>query len=366
MCSNDSKPECPFGCTLTRRVKAQKTQHRRKNDFTTGIMVVFHAKNSDWNKRNRNHRSRRSVHWRVFERTRRRPSRVIWSRSVRLSIGEHTWLTDRRCPTPINSNWTSDRRLNRSLYVRWETRTRSSIRRWFFTIVSNRISFSIIEKNSSIYSSPLFHALKPIQETPLDPFGTRQRTRSTRFYRFSCAHIAQSSLLQLRIPMLNTTSEMINDCLLRPRRTIVMFLEWSSRRRRSHRNRCVQWKSIVLFALVDLACRLPSVAFSCVTKISWRCQPKQSNNVERWLSIWSIRSETLFGPITNVFIVPILSYAIDPSGCTNRTTAKPPKPFAIGWATFVMIIPYCRMSHEWHCVSLDRWKSSPFRNRPRS
>ena len=58
---------------------------------------------------------------------------------------------------------------------------------------------------------PLLYALKPIQETQLDQLGTRQRTRATRFHRFSSSHLAQSSVLHLRIPLLNTSSKMIND-----------------------------------------------------------------------------------------------------------------------------------------------------------
>ena len=58
---------------------------------------------------------------------------------------------------------------------------------------------------------PLLHALKPIEEIQLDELGTRQRTRSTRFHRFDGKHVAQSSVLHVRIPLLNTTTKMIND-----------------------------------------------------------------------------------------------------------------------------------------------------------
>ena len=78
------------------------------------------------------------------------------------------------------------------------------------------------------------------------------------------------------------------------------------------------------------------------------------------------RSETLLTPITNIFMVPIHSYTIDPSGSTNRTTATTPKPFVTGWTTFVTSIPCRRTSNEWPCVSPDRSKHSPFRNRLRS
>lgn len=58
---------------------------------------------------------------------------------------------------------------------------------------------------------PLLYVIKPIQEIELDDLGTRKRTRSTRFHRFDTKHIAQSSVLHVRIPFLNTSSKMIND-----------------------------------------------------------------------------------------------------------------------------------------------------------
>ena len=62
---------------------------------------------------------------------------------------------------------------------------------------------------------PLLYALKPIQEVELDELGTRTRTRSTRFHRFETQHLAQSSVLHVRIPLLNTSSKMINDLAAR-------------------------------------------------------------------------------------------------------------------------------------------------------
>ncbi|CAF1239013.1 unnamed protein product [Adineta steineri] len=58
---------------------------------------------------------------------------------------------------------------------------------------------------------PLLYVLKPIQEIELDDLGTRKRTRATRFHRFDTKHIAQSSVMHVRIPLLNTSSKMIND-----------------------------------------------------------------------------------------------------------------------------------------------------------
>ena len=58
---------------------------------------------------------------------------------------------------------------------------------------------------------PLLYALKPIQEIELDELGTRERTRATRFHRFESKHLAHSSVIHLRIPLLNTSSKMIND-----------------------------------------------------------------------------------------------------------------------------------------------------------
>jgi RNA-dependent RNA polymerase len=58
---------------------------------------------------------------------------------------------------------------------------------------------------------PLLYAIKPIQEIELDDLGTRKRTRATRFHRFDTKHIAESSVLHVRIPLLNTSSKMIND-----------------------------------------------------------------------------------------------------------------------------------------------------------
>jgi hypothetical protein len=58
---------------------------------------------------------------------------------------------------------------------------------------------------------PLLYAIKPIQEIELDELGTRKRTRATRFHRFDAKHIAESSVLHVRIPLINTSSKMIND-----------------------------------------------------------------------------------------------------------------------------------------------------------
>ncbi|CAF0897911.1 unnamed protein product [Rotaria sordida] len=58
---------------------------------------------------------------------------------------------------------------------------------------------------------PLLYTIKPIQEIELDDLGTRKRTRATRFHRFDTKHIAQSSVIHVRIPLLNTSSKMIND-----------------------------------------------------------------------------------------------------------------------------------------------------------
>jgi hypothetical protein len=58
---------------------------------------------------------------------------------------------------------------------------------------------------------PLLHSIKPMKEIELDELGTRQRTRSTRFHRFHREHIAQASVVHLRVPLLNTASKMIND-----------------------------------------------------------------------------------------------------------------------------------------------------------
>jgi len=58
---------------------------------------------------------------------------------------------------------------------------------------------------------PLLYAIKPIQEIEYDNLGTRKRIRATRFHRFDSKHIAQSSVLHVRIPLLNTSSKMIND-----------------------------------------------------------------------------------------------------------------------------------------------------------
>lgn len=58
---------------------------------------------------------------------------------------------------------------------------------------------------------PLLYALKPLQEVELDDLNTRKRTRATRFHRFDSQHIAQSSVMHVRIPFLNTSSKMIND-----------------------------------------------------------------------------------------------------------------------------------------------------------
>ena len=58
---------------------------------------------------------------------------------------------------------------------------------------------------------PLLYALKPIQEIELDDLGTRKRIRTTRFHRFDTKHVAQSSVIHVRIPLLNTSSKMIND-----------------------------------------------------------------------------------------------------------------------------------------------------------
>jgi hypothetical protein len=58
---------------------------------------------------------------------------------------------------------------------------------------------------------PLLYAIKPMQEMELDDLGTTKRTRATRFHRFDGKHIAQSSVIHVRIPLLNTSSKMIND-----------------------------------------------------------------------------------------------------------------------------------------------------------
>jgi hypothetical protein len=92
-------------------------------------------------------------------------------------------------------------------------------------LLYNKILYSILIPHDNIESYlivnhqddfidlfiPLLYAIKPIQETELDDLGTRKRTRATRFHRFDSKHIAQSSVLHVRIPLLNTSSKMIND-----------------------------------------------------------------------------------------------------------------------------------------------------------
>ena len=92
-------------------------------------------------------------------------------------------------------------------------------------LLYNKILYSILIPHDSIDSYlivnhqddfidlfiPLLYAIKPIQETELDELGTRKRTRSTRFHRFDSKHIAESSVLHVQIPLLNTSSKMIND-----------------------------------------------------------------------------------------------------------------------------------------------------------
>jgi hypothetical protein len=92
-------------------------------------------------------------------------------------------------------------------------------------LLYNKILYSILIPHDNIESYlivnhqddfidlfiPLIYAIKPIQEIEFDNLGTRKRTRATRFHRFDTKHIAQSSILHVRIPLLNTSSKMIND-----------------------------------------------------------------------------------------------------------------------------------------------------------
>jgi hypothetical protein len=92
-------------------------------------------------------------------------------------------------------------------------------------LLYNKILYSILIPHDNIESYlivnhqddfidlfiPLLYVIKPIQEIEYDELGTRKRTRATRFHRFDTKHIAQSSVLHVRIPLLNTSSKMIND-----------------------------------------------------------------------------------------------------------------------------------------------------------
>ncbi|CAF5143644.1 unnamed protein product, partial [Rotaria sp. Silwood1] len=92
-------------------------------------------------------------------------------------------------------------------------------------LLYNKILYSILIPHDNIESYiiinhqddfidifiPLLYGIKPIQEIELDDLGTRKRTRATRFHRFDTKHIAQSSVIHVRIPLLNTSSKMIND-----------------------------------------------------------------------------------------------------------------------------------------------------------
>lgn len=83
-----------------------------------------------------------------------------------------------------------------------------------FSIPHNHIeSYLIINHQDDFIDLfiPLLYVIKPLQEIELDDLGTRQRTRARRFHRFEMKHIAQSSILHVRIPFLNTSSKMIND-----------------------------------------------------------------------------------------------------------------------------------------------------------
>ena len=58
---------------------------------------------------------------------------------------------------------------------------------------------------------PLLYSLKPVEEIQSDQTEIPLRRRSTRFHRFDKIHLSQSSVLHLRIPLLNTSMKMIND-----------------------------------------------------------------------------------------------------------------------------------------------------------